>query len=69
MSNSIQTAVMFIKAAGRYHTGDAVAPAAILWMDADGEWLPVATRLRALLLLTSRNLLLGLKYAKSPRCD
>lgn len=36
-------------AAGRYNTGDAVAPAAILWTDADGEWRPLAARLRELM--------------------
>jgi hypothetical protein len=29
--------------------GDAVAPAAILWTDADGEWRPLAARLRGLM--------------------
>ena len=44
MSNSIETASTFIEAvqkslatAGQYNTGDALAPAAILWTDADGE--------------------------------
>jgi hypothetical protein len=56
MSNPIQTAVTFIEAvkesllaAGRYNTGDAVAPAAILWTDADGEWRPLAARRRELM--------------------
>ena len=35
--------------AGRFNSGDAVAPAAILWTDADGEWRPVAARLRSLM--------------------
>ncbi len=35
--------------AGRFNSGDAVAPAAILWTDADGEWRPVAARLQSLM--------------------
>src|SRR5438552_7213345 len=38
-----------LAAAGRYNFGDTMPPAAILWTDADGEWRPIATRLRALL--------------------
>jgi len=43
--------------AGHFNTGDAVAPAAILWTDTDGEWLPIVTKLRPLLpqLLTLGN--------------
>ena len=36
-------------AATRYNSGDSVAPAAILWTDADGEWRPIAAQLRALM--------------------
>jgi len=36
-------------AAGRYNSGDSLPPAAILWTDADGEWQPIVTRLRALM--------------------
>jgi hypothetical protein len=32
--------------AGRYNAGDAVAPAAILWTDADGQWEPIVSKLR-----------------------
>jgi hypothetical protein len=35
--------------AGRYNPGDVVAPAAVLWSDADGQWKPVVERLRALM--------------------
>lgn len=35
--------------AGRYNSGDALPPAAILWTDADGEWLPLVKKLRALM--------------------
>jgi len=35
--------------AARYNPGDVVAPAAVLWTDADGQWLPVVERLRGLL--------------------
>ncbi len=35
--------------AARHNSGDSVAPAAILWTDADGEWQPIVARLRALL--------------------
>jgi hypothetical protein len=35
--------------AARYNTGDAAAPAAILWTDAEGEWRPLAARLRGLM--------------------
>ena len=55
MSDSVEKAVTFIEAvkeslagAARHNTGDSVAPAAILWTDADGEWRPVAKRLRGL---------------------
>lgn len=34
--------------AGRYNSGDSLPPAAILWTDADGEWRPIAARLRTL---------------------
>jgi hypothetical protein len=35
--------------AARYNPGDVVAPAAVLWTDADGQWLPVVEKLRALM--------------------
>lgn len=35
--------------AGKFNSGDAVAPAAIVWTDADGEWRPIAARLRELM--------------------
>ncbi len=34
--------------AARYNPGDVVAPAAVLWTDADGQWRPVVEHLRAL---------------------
>ena len=35
--------------AGRYNPGDVVAPAAVLWTDADGQWRPVVEQLRGLM--------------------
>jgi hypothetical protein len=35
--------------AARYNPGDVVAPAAVLWTDADGQWRHVAEHLRALM--------------------
>jgi hypothetical protein len=35
--------------AGRYNAGDAAAPAAVLWTDADGQWEPVVAKLRPLM--------------------
>ena len=35
--------------AARYNPGDVVAPAAVLWTDADGQWRPVAQQLRGLM--------------------
>ena len=33
----------------RYNPGDVVAPAAVLWTDADGQWRPLAEQLRKLM--------------------
>jgi hypothetical protein len=38
-----------LTAASGYNSGDAVAPAAILWADADGEWRPIVEKLRPLM--------------------
>lgn len=35
--------------AGRYNAGDATAPAAVLWTDADGQWEPVVAKLRSVM--------------------
>jgi len=35
--------------AARYNPGDVVAPVAILWTDADGQWRPVVEQMRALM--------------------
>lgn len=35
--------------AARYNSGDVVAPAGVLWTDADGQWRPVVEQLRALM--------------------
>ena len=35
-----------LASAARYNAGDVVAPAAVLWTDADGQWRPVADQLR-----------------------
>jgi hypothetical protein len=34
--------------ASRFHSGDVVAPVAVLWTDADGQWGPVVEQLRPL---------------------
>jgi hypothetical protein len=38
-----------LTSAGRYNPGDAVAPAAVLWTDADGQWRPLVAQLRPLM--------------------
>jgi len=35
--------------AARYNPGDVVAPAAVLWTDADGQWRPVVEKLRGMM--------------------
>jgi len=35
--------------AARYNPGDVVAPAAVLWTDADGQWQPLVEQLRGLM--------------------
>ncbi len=35
--------------AARFNSGDVVAPAAVLWTDADGQWWPVVEQLRRLM--------------------
>ena len=35
--------------AARYNPGDVVAPAAVLWTDANGQWRPVVKQLRGLM--------------------
>lgn len=35
--------------AGRFNPGDVVAPAAVLWTDADGQWRPVVEQLRGMM--------------------
>jgi len=35
--------------AGRYNPGDMVAPVAVLWTDADGQWRPVVEQLRPIM--------------------
>ncbi len=35
--------------AARFNPGDVVAPAAVLWTDADGQWRPVVEKLRAVM--------------------
>ncbi len=35
--------------AARHNSGDSVAPAAILWTDTDGEWMPLVAKLRPLI--------------------
>lgn len=38
-----------LAAAAKFNSGDSAAPAAVLWADADGEWCPLAARLRELM--------------------
>jgi hypothetical protein len=45
----IETIRDSLSLAARFNSGDSVAPAAILWTDADGEWRPIAARLRTLM--------------------
>src|SRR5208283_2999706 len=45
----LETVKASLEKAGHYNSGDAVAPAAILWTDADAEWMPVVTQLRPLM--------------------
>ncbi|MGI6418745.1 MAG: BREX-1 system phosphatase PglZ type B [Thermoguttaceae bacterium] len=35
--------------AARYNPGDVVAPAAVLWTDADGQWRPIVEQLRGMM--------------------
>ena len=38
-----------LTAAARFNRSDMVAPAAILWTDADSQWKPLVSRLRQLM--------------------
>ncbi len=50
MSNTLLEAVRAsLEHAARYNPGDVVAPAAVLWTDADGQWRPVVEQLRGLM--------------------
>jgi len=50
MSNTLLEAVRISLAhAARHNPGDVVAPAAVLWTDADGQWQPVVEELRGLM--------------------
>lgn len=45
----LEAARTSIGQAGLYNPGDVVAPAAVLWADADGQWRPVVEQLRGLM--------------------
>jgi hypothetical protein len=48
MANTVLEALQIsLTRAGRFDSGDMVAPAAILWPDTDGEWQPVVNKLKA----------------------
>ena len=48
MSNTLLESVRTSLAhAARFNPGDVIAPAAVLWTDADGQWQPVVEQLRA----------------------
>jgi hypothetical protein len=48
--NTLLEAVRALLAhAARYNPGDVVAPAAVLWTDADGQWRPVVEQLRGMM--------------------
>jgi len=50
MSNTLLEAVRAsLGHAARYNPGDVVAPAAVLWTDADSQWQPVVEQLRGLM--------------------
>lgn len=42
----LQAVMQSLARAARYHGGDVVAPAAVLWTDTEGQWRPVVDRLR-----------------------
>jgi len=48
-STLLETIRQSLAQEGRYNTGDSVAPAAILWTDADAEWMPIVQQLRNLM--------------------
>ncbi len=52
-SQRLTTALEEVRAslshASRHNSGDVVAPAAVLWTDADGQWEPVVEQLRGLM--------------------
>jgi len=45
----LETVRASLSHAARYNPGDVVAPAAVLWTDADGQWRPVVEQLRGLM--------------------
>ncbi|MEI6309139.1 MAG: BREX-1 system phosphatase PglZ type B [bacterium] len=49
IDNTLLEAVRIsLRHAARYNAGDVVAPVAVLWTDADGQWRPVVEQLRPL---------------------
>lgn len=50
MNNTLLEAVrVSLIHSARYNAGDVIAPVAVLWTDADGQWWPVVEQLRALM--------------------
>jgi len=45
----LETVRASLSHAARFNPGDVVAPAAVLWTDADGQWRPVVEQLRGLM--------------------
>ena len=46
-STLLDAIIASLEHAGRYNPGDTAPPAAILWTDADGQWLPLIPLLQA----------------------
>ena len=48
-STLLETLRQSLAHAARYNRGDVIAPAAVLWTDADSQWRPLVNQLRALM--------------------
>src|SRR5271157_1175824 len=49
MGTLLEAVKASLACAGRYNPGDVVAPAAVLWTDADSQWRPVVEHLHGLM--------------------
>jgi hypothetical protein len=45
----LEAIVQSLLNAAAFNSGDSVAPAAVLWADAEGEWLPIVAKLQELM--------------------